>query len=100
MRPARGQADELEPAGLAPLELEADPVRRDERREVARRCHHRLPVASAGHRIRLEISNGDSPLTDAPFQHQYMINKVGRDTIHHSAKYPSQLILPIVSSEV
>ena len=26
VRPARGEADELEPAGLAPLELEADPV--------------------------------------------------------------------------
>lgn len=49
-----------------------------------------------GHRIRLEIANGDSPLTDAIFSHHYGHHKVGRDTIHHSQKYPSRLLLPVV----
>ena len=50
----------------------------------------------AEHRIRLEIVNGDSPLTDAIFTNQYMPCKVGHGTIHHSAEYPSRLIFPIV----
>jgi len=49
-----------------------------------------------GHRIRLEIVNGDSPLTDAIFTHQYMYYKVGEDTFHHSKDCPSRLILPVV----
>ncbi len=49
-----------------------------------------------GHRIRLEIVNGDSPVTDAIFTHQYLYYKVGEDTFHHSAMYPSRLILPVV----
>lgn len=49
-----------------------------------------------GHRIRLEIVNGDSPVTDAIFTHQYNYYKVGEDTLHHSADYPSRLILPVV----
>ncbi len=56
-------------------------------------CAYRF---EAGHRIRLEIANGDSPLTDAIFSHHYAHYKVGRDTIHHSRKYPSRLILPVV----
>lgn len=53
-------------------------------------------LVPAGHHIRLEIANGDAPMTDAPFTHQYLPHKVGRDTIHHNAAYPSRLILPIV----
>ncbi len=49
-----------------------------------------------GNRIRLEIVNGDSPVTDAIFSHQYMYYKVGEDTFHHSAAWPSRLILPVV----
>lgn len=49
-----------------------------------------------GHCIRLEIANGDSPVTDSLFVHQYMYYKVGSDTLHHSADYPSRLILPVV----
>ena len=49
-----------------------------------------------GPRIRLEIVNGDSPLTDAIFTHQYMYYKVGEDTFHHSKDCPSRLILPVV----
>lgn len=54
-------------------------------------------VFKAGHRIRLEIANMDSPLTDAIFTHQYLYYKVGTDTIHHSAKYPSRIHLPLIS---
>ena len=53
-------------------------------------------VFKAGHRIRLEIVNGDSPITDAIFGHQYIYYKVGTDTIHHDAKHPSRLLLPII----
>jgi predicted acyl esterase len=49
-----------------------------------------------GNRIRLEIVNGDSPITDMLWTHYYQPNKIGQDTIHHSARYPSQLILPVM----
>ncbi len=49
----------------------------------------------AGHRIRLEIVNGDSPLTDSLFGHQYLWYKVGTDTIEHSADHPSCLRLMV-----
>ena len=53
-------------------------------------------VFKAGHRIRLEIVNGDSPLTDAIFTHQYLYYKVGSDTIEHNTAHPSRLLLPVV----
>jgi putative CocE/NonD family hydrolase len=49
-----------------------------------------------GNRIRLEIANGDSPMTDGLFAHAYRPDKVGTDTIHHDATYPSRLILPVL----
>jgi predicted acyl esterase len=48
-----------------------------------------------GSRIRLELANGDSPVTDVLWTHYYQPNKIGQDTIWHSARYPSQLILPV-----
>lgn len=51
-----------------------------------------------GHRLRLELANGDSPLTDTIFTHQYSWFKVGRDIIHHDAANPSRLLLPVVAS--
>lgn len=48
-----------------------------------------------GNRIRLEIANGDSPITDVLWTHYYQPNKIGQDTIWHSAKYPSALVLPV-----
>jgi len=53
-------------------------------------------VFKKGHRIRLEITNGDSLLTDSFFTHQYLWYKVGTDTIHHREKYPSRLMLPVI----
>jgi predicted acyl esterase len=49
-----------------------------------------------GNRIRLELVNGDSPITDVLWTHYYQPNKIGQDTIHHSARYPSRLILPVM----
>ena len=48
-----------------------------------------------GNRIRLEIVNGDSPITDVLWTHYYQPNKIGQDTLWHNARYPSQLILPV-----
>jgi uncharacterized protein len=48
-----------------------------------------------GHRIRLEIVNGDSPVTEALWSHYYRPDKIGADTIHHDSDHPSKLVLPI-----
>ena len=50
-----------------------------------------------GHRIRLEIVNGDSPVTEVLWTHYYRPDKISRDTIHHDARHPSALILPVTS---
>jgi putative CocE/NonD family hydrolase len=50
---------------------------------------------AAGHRIRFEIVNGDSPQTEALWTHFYRPDKIGTDTIVHDADHPSVLILPI-----
>ena len=49
---------------------------------------------AAGHRIRLEIVNGDSPATELLWTHYYRPDKIGADTIYHEAARPSVLILP------
>jgi hypothetical protein len=48
-----------------------------------------------GHRIRLEMVNGDSPITETLWPHYYRPDKIGTDTIHLGADHPSALILPI-----
>lgn len=53
-------------------------------------------VFKRGHRIRLEIANGDSGLTDAVFQHPYHPSQVGSDTIWHDPTNPSRILLPVV----
>jgi hypothetical protein len=60
-----------------------------------------LPIAyvfKRGHRIRLEIVNGDSALTDAVFTHPYPPTAIGTDTIHHDGVHASCLRLPVVAS--
>ncbi len=47
-----------------------------------------------GSRIRLELVNGDSSVTEFVFAHEYAPQKVGRDTIYHDARRPSRLFLP------
>lgn len=56
-------------------------------------------VFKKGHRLRLEIANGDSPLTDSIFTHQYSWFKVGQDRIHHDAEHASRLVLPVVPAK-
>ena len=54
-----------------------------------------LPMSALvrrGERLRLEISNWESAITEAPMTHWYG-QKVGTDTYHHSAAYPSRLRL-------
>jgi putative CocE/NonD family hydrolase len=58
-----------------------------------------LPIAylfKRGHRIRLEIVNGDSAVTDAVFTHPYHPTLIGTDTIHHDSVHASCLRLPVV----
>lgn len=52
-------------------------------------------VFRAGHQVRVTISNGDSPVSDAPFTHFYGL-KLGTDTIHHGPAHPSRLVLPVI----
>jgi predicted acyl esterase len=50
-----------------------------------------------GNRIRIDLANGDSVLTELGwFHHEYTPDKRGQDTIFHSARFPSQILLPIV----
>jgi putative CocE/NonD family hydrolase len=56
---------------------------------------HAAYVLEPGARIRIEIANGDSPVTDPIFSHSYTPDKVGRDTIHHSPAHPSRLLLTV-----
>jgi len=58
-----------------------------------------LPTAylfRKGRRIRLEIVNGDSSVTDRGWVHPYHPDKLGSDTIFHNAAQPSRLLLPIM----
>ena len=48
-----------------------------------------------GSRVRLEIVNGDSAITDVLWTHYFIPSKIGTDTIYHSAEYPSALTLPV-----
>jgi predicted acyl esterase len=50
---------------------------------------------AAGHRIRLELVNGDSPLAEALWTHYYRPDKIGTDTIHHDELHRSLLLLPV-----
>ena len=51
-------------------------------------------VFKKGHRIRVDIACGDSPALD--FGGHYYGIKVGADTYHHDAEYPSHIVLPVI----
>lgn len=53
-------------------------------------------VIRKGHRIRLEVANGDSAITDFLFVHYYHPHKIGADTIHHNEQHPSYILLPVI----
>ncbi len=58
-----------------------------------------LPISyvfKRGHRIRLELANGDSPATDGVFSHPYHPTLLGTDTIHHDRAHGSRLMLPVM----
>ena len=58
-----------------------------------------LPISyvfKKGHRIRLELANGDSPATDGVFSHPYHPTLMGTDTIHHDGAHASCLLLPVM----
>jgi len=48
-----------------------------------------------GSRVRLELANGDSVVTDVLWTHYYNPDKIGADTVHHSKEHPSALVLPV-----
>lgn len=52
-----------------------------------------------GNRIRVEICEGDSPVTDNLFFHFYRPDKIGADTIYHDAEHPSELALPVLDAD-
>lgn len=54
-------------------------------------CAH---MFKKGSRIRLDISNSDSNLTEHQLATLYHWEKVGTDTYHHSEAYPSRIFLP------
>jgi putative CocE/NonD family hydrolase len=53
-------------------------------------------LIKAGHRLRLEIVNGDSPVSEQLWGHYYRPDKIGSDTICHDAAHASELILPVM----
>jgi hypothetical protein len=56
-------------------------------------------LVRCGERLRLEISNWESAITEAPMTHWYC-QKVGADTYHHEVAYPSPLRLHERPAEV
>jgi putative CocE/NonD family hydrolase len=61
-----------------------------------------LPISyvfKQGHRIRLELANGDSLATDGVFSHPYHPSLMGTDTLHHDGAHASCLILPVIAAE-
>ena len=52
-------------------------------------------VFMTGNRIRLQITNGDSSVTDGNYSHFYGL-KFGSDTILHDADHPSHVVLPVI----
>jgi putative CocE/NonD family hydrolase len=52
-----------------------------------------------GNRLRVEISNHDSPVTDSLFFHFYRPDKIGTDTIYHDPEHSSELLLPVLDAD-
>ena len=48
-----------------------------------------------GSRIRVEVANHDSPVTDGHFMHFYAPAKIGTDTIYHTDRFPSRLAMQV-----
>jgi predicted acyl esterase len=52
-----------------------------------------------GNRLRVEIANHDSAVTDKHFNHFYKPSKMGTDTIRHDDRYPSCLSLQVLPAK-
>jgi putative CocE/NonD family hydrolase len=55
----------------------------------------------AGHRVRLEVSSSNFPAWDRNLNtggknYDESVGVVARNTVHHSARYPSHIVLPVV----
>lgn len=70
----------------------AEPIVPDEVYELRVELMPMSVLVRAGDRLRLEISNWESSITEAPMTHWYG-QKVGADTYHHNPAYPSRLRL-------
>ncbi|MGO4139140.1 CocE/NonD family hydrolase [Rhizobium brockwellii] len=70
----------------------ADPIEPNEIYELRIELLPMSVLVKAGERLRLELSNWDSTITEAPMTHWYG-QKVGTDTYHHDALHPSRLRL-------
>jgi hypothetical protein len=61
-------------------------------------------LVGAGHRLRVEISSSDfnrydrNPNTGAPFGHS-ATTVAAEQTVHHSARHPSHIVLPVIRRE-
>ena len=53
-------------------------------------------LLKAGHRIRVDVVNGDSMLTEALWTHLYPPDKIGTDTLHFGPGIDSELVLPVL----
>ncbi len=76
-----GDPQPLNPGDIYKLEISLEPM---------------AYLIKAGHRLRLEIVNGDSPASEQLWGHSYRPDKIGSDTIYHDAAHPSELILPVM----
>ena len=56
-------------------------------------------ITKKGSRIRLELANGNLPITDFISACLSPRRDLWKDTIFHSATQPSQILLPVVSSQ-
>jgi uncharacterized protein len=79
MRPflKHDKADPIEPGTVYKLRIELLPM---------------SVLVRRGERLRLEITNWESAITEAPMTHWYG-QKVGTDTYHHDAAHPSHMCL-------
>ncbi|MDP6175382.1 MAG: CocE/NonD family hydrolase, partial [Rhodospirillales bacterium] len=77
---SHGEPEPVEPGKIYRLEISIEPMA------------HRF---QAGNRMRLEIVNGDSAVTDVLWTHYFNPDKIGTDTIYHLEEYASELILPV-----
>jgi len=98
LKASHRQKDKARSTAVRPFHTHADPQPLTPGQVYAFEIevHPASYVFKAGNRIRLELANGDSTVTDGNFAHQYLWFKQGSDTIYHDADHPSRILLPVV----